>query len=182
MIPTGDVEVAGLNFGAIDQVAMLVPDLATGIHRWSRILGLQEWYLVTYGADNIPEHVTYHDEPGTYRMQLAFAGTGPQLELVQPLDGPSIYHDWVTERGYGLHHFGFRVPSIAVAEREARDHGIPIIQTGRSYGADGTGGFAYLDTQEALGVIVELIEVPGERRPSEDVGALLHAAGLATAL
>ncbi|HET6501755.1 MAG TPA: VOC family protein [Amycolatopsis sp.] len=158
-----------LRFDAIDQVAMLVPDLAAGVRAWSAVLGLDQWYVCTYGPESVPECLTYHDEPGSYRMRLALAGSSPQLELIQPLDGPSIYHDWIAEHGYGLHHFGFRVASIAEAERRARAAGIPVIQTGRSYGADGTGGFAYLATQQSLGVITELIEVPAVRRPSEDL-------------
>ena len=31
------------------------------------------------------------------------------LELVQPVDGLSIYRDWVDERGEGFHHVNFLV-------------------------------------------------------------------------
>jgi methylmalonyl-CoA/ethylmalonyl-CoA epimerase len=36
------------------------------------------------------------------------------------------------------------------------------------YGLDGDGGFAYLNTHERLGVILELIEVPARRREPEE--------------
>jgi methylmalonyl-CoA/ethylmalonyl-CoA epimerase len=42
-----------------------------------------------------------------------------------------------------------------------------VIQSGRGYGRWGDGGYAYLDTEESLGMILELIEVPRERVPPE---------------
>jgi methylmalonyl-CoA/ethylmalonyl-CoA epimerase len=163
---------AALRFPGADQVALLVPDLPVAVHEWSALLGVApgDWYVHTYGPDSVPEHFTYRDQPGRYRMRLALVGSGPQIELIQPLDGPSIYHDWIRERGHGLHHLGFRVGSIEDAERRAREAGVAVIQTGRCYGADGTGGFAYLDTEGILGVITELIEMPARRRASEVLG------------
>ena len=37
----------------------------------------------------------------------------------------------------------------------------------RGYGLDGDGGFAYLDTIDDVGMIVELIEFPARRREPE---------------
>jgi hypothetical protein len=39
-----------------------------------------------------------------------------------------------------------------------------VCQTGRGHRLDGDGGFVHLDSLEALGVIVELIEVPARLR------------------
>jgi hypothetical protein len=36
-----------------------------------------------------------------------------------------------------------------------------VIQSGRSFGADRDGAFAYFDTAEALGCILEAVEPPG---------------------
>ena len=41
------------------------------------------------------------------------------------------------------------------------------MQSGRGYGRLGDGGFAYLDTERELGLILELIEIPKERIPPE---------------
>jgi hypothetical protein len=45
------------------------------------------------------------------------------------------------------------------------DAGYQPIQRGEGYGVDGDGAFAYFDTTNALGVIIELIELPKQRRP-----------------
>ncbi|MFW6180490.1 MAG: hypothetical protein ACOC8N_01985 [Spirochaetota bacterium] len=44
-----------------------------------------------------------------------------QLELVQPVDGLSIYADWLEEHGEGLHHFNFLVDSHEELQRAARE-------------------------------------------------------------
>lgn len=150
----------------VAQIAFLVPDLETAAARWSGTFGLSDWYVFTYTGRSVPK-LRYRGGPGTFGMRLAFAGTGPQVELVQPLQGPSIYHEWIEARGYGPHHIGVRVPSIAATVGAMADAGIEAIQEGHGYGVRGDGGFAYFDTLEAYGVIIEAIEVPEIRQPSE---------------
>ncbi len=150
------------------QIGILVPDLAEGIRKWSAILGRADWLVYTYGPDWVPE-LTYRGEPGQYSMRLALVGSQPQVELIEPLTGPSIYHEWIDEHGYGQHHIGFWVDSIDEVRVQAAEAGIGLTQTGRGYGLNGDGGFAYLDTLDTLGVILEAIDVPSVRRPSEPI-------------
>ncbi|MEV6228562.1 VOC family protein [Saccharopolyspora sp. NPDC003752] len=150
----------------VAQVGILVPDLRAGMRTWSPLLGEDDWLVYTYGPETVQD-LTYRGAAAGFAMRVALAGTGPQVELIEPLRGPSIYHEWLRERGHGLHHLGFHVDSIAEAIEDFRDSGIPLLQSGRGYGLDGDGGFAYFDTQDTVGVIVEAIEVPKRRRPSE---------------
>lgn len=150
------------------QIGILVPDLAAGIRKWSAVLGRDDWRVYTYGPDWVPE-LTYRGQPGEFSMSLALIGSEPQVELIQPLTGPSIYHEWIDEHGYGQHHIGFWVPSIDEVAKQANEAGIELLMTGRGYGLNGDGGFAYLDTLDTMGVILEAIEVPAVRRPSEPI-------------
>ncbi|WP_330174294.1 VOC family protein [Streptomyces sp. NBC_01498] len=150
----------------VAQIGILVPDLAAGIATWSALLGADDWLVYTYGPETVPR-LTYRGEPGTFRMRVALTGDAPQVELIESLAGPSIYTEWIAEHGYGLHHLGFRVPSAETAVREMRASGVGLLQSGGGYGQDGDGGFAYFDTQDSVGLLVEAIEVPERRRPSE---------------
>jgi methylmalonyl-CoA/ethylmalonyl-CoA epimerase len=151
---------------AITQVALLVPDLASGVATWSAALGRSDWLVYTYGPETVP-CLTFRGEPGRFSMRLALSGAGPQLELIEPLEGPSIYHEWLEDRGFGVHHLGFHVPRLApVAETLAAD-GFSSVQAGSGYGVDGDGAFAYYDLVDALGLYLEIIETPARRRPSE---------------
>ena len=89
--------------------------------------------------------LTYRGRPGPYRVTIAISPTTPQIELVQPREGPSIYDEWLAERGEGLHHLGFWVDSLTEAAAEFAASGYEAIQTGAGYGLDGDGGYAYFD-------------------------------------
>jgi methylmalonyl-CoA/ethylmalonyl-CoA epimerase len=151
---------------AITQVAFLVPDLAVGVETWSTALGKSDWLIYTYSPETVPQ-LTFRGEPGRFSMRLALSGTGPQLELIQPLEGPSIYHEWLDERGFGVHHLGFHVPRLEPLAAMLATDGFSPVQAGSGYGVDGDGAFAYYDLVDALGLYVELIETPAQRRPSE---------------
>jgi methylmalonyl-CoA/ethylmalonyl-CoA epimerase len=46
---------------------------------------------------------SYRDEPG-FAIRIALAGSGPQVELIEPQRGPSIYEEWIAEHGHGRQH------------------------------------------------------------------------------
>jgi methylmalonyl-CoA/ethylmalonyl-CoA epimerase len=102
----------------------------------------------------------YRGEPAVFAIRLAFSSTTPQLELIQPLAGPSIYDEWLASHSYGMHHLGVVVSSLTDAIAEMRAVGYEVIQSGAGYGPAGDGGHAYFDTADALGYLLEAIEPP----------------------
>jgi len=152
----------------IGQIGVLVSDLGRGIREWSAVMGSDDWMVFTYDSQRLPQ-MTYRGNPGSFAMRVALLGRDPQIELIQSLRGPNIYDDWLADHGYGPHHLGFYVESITAAITAVGDMGIAVLQSGVGYGLHGDGGFAYLDTENALGVILEAIEVPSVRRPSEPI-------------
>jgi methylmalonyl-CoA/ethylmalonyl-CoA epimerase len=150
----------------ITQVALLVPDLATAVANWSVVLGHSDWLVYTYGPATVPQ-LTYRGEPARFSVRLALAGADPQVELIEPIDGPSIYHEWMDQHGFGPHHVGFHVPRAEPVIEQLAAEGWSPVQAGSGYGLDGDGAFAYYDTVDALGLYAEVIEAPARRRPSE---------------
>lgn len=147
----------------IDQVAFVVEDLEVVVERYRRTFGIGEWVFHTYAAPLL-SYMTYHGHPAEYSMRLALSYFGPnRVELIQPLEGPSVYHDFIEKHGYGVQHFGIVVPQIESALSEARAAGIAVLMEGAGFGLDGDGYFAYLDTEDAFGVTYELIERPARR-------------------
>ena len=133
------------------------------------MLGIGPWVVYTYGPPFVPVQ-TFRGRSQPYRMRLALAQLrSVMVELIQPLSGESIYLEHLERKGPGLHHVGVFVPSFDAALEEAAKRGYTVLQMGRGYGRWGDGGFAYLDTEDALGMILELIEVPRERFPPEKV-------------
>jgi methylmalonyl-CoA/ethylmalonyl-CoA epimerase len=151
--------------GQAGQVGVIVPDIDAALGGFG---DEQSWQMWTYGPDTVDE-LEYRGDPGRFVMRLALNRTSPQIELIEPVAGPSIYHDWVGEHGYGLHHLGYYVDSLERAIKAMTSGGHDLLQWGYGSGADGTGGFAYFDTVASLGFIAEAIERPRARRAPEAV-------------
>jgi methylmalonyl-CoA/ethylmalonyl-CoA epimerase len=158
-----------LPFGRVDQVGLVVRDLHVAMERYWALMGLGPWRVYTYGAPFVKD-LTYRGQPGTYRMQIALTTKdGLMYELIQPLAGPSLYHEFLERNGDGIHHLGAFVPNFDRAIADCRALGFAVLQSGRGYGVQGDGGYAYLDTVASLGAIYELIEIPAERYPPEEI-------------
>ena len=84
-----------------------------------------------------------------------------QWELIQPLDDTSIYAEFLATKGEGVHHVAVGAPSFQQAVEVATGHGRRVLQDGVYEGAT----FAYLSTDEDLGVITELFDWPSDLPP-----------------
>ncbi|NED97447.1 VOC family protein [Phytoactinopolyspora alkaliphila] len=162
-----------MSAGSVGQVGIVVRDLEEAAERWSagHDPAAAVWRVWTYGPATLSAQ-TYRGAAAAYSMRIALLGRGPQVELVEPVDGPSLYHEWLDQHGPGVQHLGFHVPSVATAIMAMEEAGFRLLQSGTGTGADGTGGFAYFDTQARLGFVAEAIEVPRRRREPEHVIAL----------
>jgi methylmalonyl-CoA epimerase len=157
-----------LNNG-VAQVALIVPNLDKAVEMYWNLFGIGPWHIYTYGKPLV-KSMTYHGEPAEYKMRVALGYLGPtRIELIQPLEGDNVYDDFVKEHGYGVHHFGVLVDDMRAALAEAEAAGLTMIMDGAGFGADGDGHYAYLDTEDKIGVTIELIERPKGRAIPERV-------------
>jgi methylmalonyl-CoA/ethylmalonyl-CoA epimerase len=145
---------------SIDQVAVVVADIDRAMERYVEELGIGPWSVYTFSPDWI-QNMTFRGKEQGYTMILALAQVGGVMyELIQPVEGPSSYEEFLNERGEGLHHLGYFVDDIDEAIKEMEGKGFPLLQSGRGFGTDGDGGYAYFETEGALGHIIEAIEMP----------------------
>ena len=147
-IPTVDVEIP-----EISQIAFVVEDIEDGMDRFGAILGVTSWDLYRFEPPTLTE-TTYRGEAHEYSMILALATVGDtMLELIEPLEGESIYTEHLEEHGEGLHHvacFAFEDTEAVVEAFE--DAGMPVLQSG----VYGEVPYWYFDTEDHLnGVIFE---------------------------
>jgi catechol 2,3-dioxygenase-like lactoylglutathione lyase family enzyme len=153
----------------VAQVGFVVEDLDATVESWSRLFGIGPWHFYTYGRPLV-KRMTYRGKPAEYRMRLALANVGPlRIELIQPLEGDTVYAEFVREHGYGMHHVGLLTDDIEASLAQAREAGIEMTMDGSGFGKDGDGRYAYLDTEDALGTTIELIQRPKGRVPPEKV-------------
>ena len=153
----------------VAQVCIIVEDLDKSVENYWKMFGIGPWHIYTYGKPLVKK-MTYHGEPTEYKMRVALSYIGDlRIELIEPLEGDTVYKDFVEQHGYGVHHFGLLVEDMNAAIAEAEANGFTMTQDGSGFGLDGDGHYAYLDTEDEIGITLELIERPKGRVKPERI-------------
>jgi methylmalonyl-CoA/ethylmalonyl-CoA epimerase len=151
-----------------DQIGIVVDDLDRALSAYAQLWPGHRWSCYEHGLQTIPR-MSFRGRPAAYSFRAAFGTQTPQIELIQPLGGPSHYDEWLELHGGGVHHVGFAVPSVAEVIDEMAARGVEPIQEGAGFGLDGDGAYAYFDTSAELGVLVEAIQRPRRRTEPDSV-------------
>jgi catechol 2,3-dioxygenase-like lactoylglutathione lyase family enzyme len=150
----------------VGQIGIVVSDLESACRRYSALWQCGPWLIYTY-SPAILSHQRYRGEPSSFAVRIALNPTTPQIELLQPLEGPSVYDDWLERRGEGLHHLAAFVEDADEAVASLAAAGYPVIQEGRGFGVEDDGAFVYFDTEDDLGYLLEVVQPPKVRREPE---------------
>lgn len=152
-------------FTGILQVAVVVRDCDAAVRTYADKYGIGPWSIYDFNPDTV-ENMILHGERRDYAMRLALCDLGGvQFELIEPKDDKSIYAAFLNERGEGLHHLAFGVENYDKAMTFFRGLGHDILQGGTWHGFT----YTYLTTQEDLGVIAEIYDVPPDFQWPEPV-------------
>ena len=132
----------------ITQVGIVVRDLDKALAEYTHKLGVGPWRVYTYAPPKLTG-MRIRGVETPYSMKLALAWTGTMMwELIQPLDGPSIYQEFLRDHGEGIHHvmvdYGDRTLEEVKAEFAAR--GWPALMEGNYLGSQ----YAYFATEGSL--------------------------------
>lgn len=140
----------------VSQIGVVVRDLDKTIEYYEKVLSLGPFV----GLEFPFTETFYYGKSVDSRWMLGFCSLGPvELELIQPVTGPSVYEDFLKEKGEGIHHLGYDVKDMDEKLAICQKMGIQVIQNG--WGA--TCRFVYLDTVRIGGIVIELIEREGRR-------------------
>ena len=153
----------------IAQIAVLVPDLDQAVRDYYHTFGIGPWHFYTYQRPLLSE-ITYYGKQSEHAFRIALSYFGPmRIELIELVSGENIHQDFLDEHGYGVHHLGILVEDMESALQQVRAAGFEIIQSGKGFGPDGDGHYAYLSSEEQFSVIFELIERPKRRHAPEAI-------------
>jgi len=151
----------------VRQIALVVPDLEVAVRAYADALGVGPWNVYTIGAPWMTG-MTYRGEPADFRIRHALAFSGEvMLELVQPLEGRSIWQEYLDARGASLHHIAFYVDDFDASAAQMAGRGWIPVQAGVGFGRSRDGVFTYFEHPAAVGIIVEVVKPPTERFPPE---------------
>jgi catechol 2,3-dioxygenase-like lactoylglutathione lyase family enzyme len=139
----------------ISQIAVVCRDLRKTMEQYTNLLGWGPWNVYRHEPPRLHD-TELHGKPTEYTMLGAETQVGDMgFELLQPLEGPSIYREWLDEHGEGLHHVAVMLhdfdESTELKKRFA-DVGAKVLMGGR---IGETIEFYYLDTEPSLKIILE---------------------------
>lgn len=139
----------------IDQVAVVVKDLRRTMEAYSKIMGWKPWSVYEHKPPLL-HHTMLHGKPEKFSMLGAEVHCNPvDFEIIQPLEGPSIYKEFLEQKGEGLHHVAVVSPAedIRVTLGEFKKNGVDILMEGRV----GENAFYYMDTDPVLKMVAETV-------------------------
>lgn len=155
---TIDNTIATLEFA---QIGWVVPDIHTAAKFLSNSLGIAGFpEPVHVRAQDL--NMTYYGKlvPGEWLTTQTYNG-GSFIELVQPLSGQSMFHDYLAKYpAGGTQHLAFRLPVSGFEQvtRELRGQGYAVV----SEVDHPIAKMAFFDTYDTLGVVTEIMGVTPE--------------------
>lgn len=150
----------------IKQLGIVVHDAEETAKNYWNIFGVGPWIFIDFKPPHLSE-VTLHgiaiNPEVNLQTKAAIAQWGDlQIELLQPVRGPSTYREFLKTRGQGIHHLSF----AQVEDHEAMISGFQRmgIETESSGLLGGAVTFTYLASQKELGTIYEALKTdPGKK-------------------
>ncbi|MGA2505195.1 MAG: VOC family protein [Anaerolineales bacterium] len=145
---------SSLGDNKVMQIGLVVENIDYAVHAWSLLLGVDPPSItITDKVDTA--HTKYKGQPTPAQAKLAFFELGQvSLELIQPLGEPSTWNDQLVVHGSSLHHIAFEIKGMEEHIQDLEKHGLRLVQSGDYHG----GRYAYVDGQNLLGTVIELLE------------------------
>lgn len=143
------------------QVGVVVRDIEQSMRGLTEVFGIGPFRVIDCPPPGREDRQFYNGEPARFRTRQSFADLGTiELELIQPLEGRSVWSDFLAEHGPGIHHIRFNVPDHQALTAYLADKGIGTTQEGAGV-RDGTYWVNY-KTEQLLGFVIEIMQpAPG---------------------
>ena len=140
---TQEIHGPGGLFTEVDHVAIAVNDLDAAV----------AFYEEAFGAQVVHREVVERDKVEEALLQVADS----YIQLLTPTSDESTVAKYLSQRGEGLHHVGFRVADCGEALAAAQAAGVRSIDAAPRPGSRGT-TVAFLHPKSAFGTLIELVQ------------------------
>ena len=148
------------------QICLVTRDLDALIRAYADKLSIGPWWVQDYRPPELRD-TTFRGRPAAYSMRLAMAWTGAMnWEIIEPLDGPNIYDEFLKLHGEGVQHIGVLLEHTGMSWQACyeafRKRGMAPLQEG----AWDRIRFCYFDTEGPAWTVIEVIDRPADwQRP-----------------
>jgi methylmalonyl-CoA/ethylmalonyl-CoA epimerase len=144
------------------QIGAVVTDLDQTMQALTEVFGFGPFRVFDWPPpDRTDIEEYYYGKRVHFKARKAFADMGAvELELIQPIEGESIYFDFLRDHGPGLHHIRFNIPELEPVVDYLAQHDIKVSQMGSGL-RPGT-VWANFDTERLIGFTMEVMKaLPG---------------------
>lgn len=146
-----------LPFSKVDQVGVIVRDLDKAVDYYQS-LGIGPFMPLRPLIYKERKVLGKSVDLNSIKLKIKIAKLGSvELELIQPVEGESLWKEFLETKGEGINHLGFFVKDIDREEAKLVAQGVTVLYRSRFQNG---GGAAYFDTKKIGGVLVELIQWP----------------------
>ena len=143
------------------QIAWVTRDIDVTEKTLTGLLGAKKWVRLP-GVHFGPDSCTYRGRPADFVADISLSYAGDmQLELIAPVSGESIYEEFLSRVGAGLHHICVEADDVDAAVRAAEAGGAELVQRGVMPGGM---EFAYVSAADAGVPFVEIAHITPEIR------------------
>lgn len=143
------------------QVGAVVRDIEKTMRELTAVFGIGPFRVVDCPPPGREQQQFLRGRPARFRTRQAFADLGSvELELIQPLEGETIWSEFLAKHGEGLHHIKFTCENLEEVLGYLGENGIGVTQEGAGI-REGT-RWTNFDTEERVGFILEAMKpAPG---------------------
>jgi catechol 2,3-dioxygenase-like lactoylglutathione lyase family enzyme len=118
----------------IVHMGFIVHDVDETVKKLADILGVKPWSIWILKPPFLRD-TTVHGKNVRHGFKAAIATVGnAAIELLAPLEGESVYVEFLKQKGEGFHHIAFAFPTekeLNEAVKKLKDKGGVVIQGGR---------------------------------------------------
>ena len=146
---------------AIAQVGIVVSDAEKACQNYWELLGIGPWTLIDFMAPSTTCDIFHGIPTGEgfeFKVKAAIAEfNGLEIELLEPVYGPSTHMDFLKTHGQGVHHISLHIVKDHddIVENMAKK-GVEVEMAGVM---GGSSRYTYLAAQDVLCTVLECIKV-----------------------
>jgi catechol 2,3-dioxygenase-like lactoylglutathione lyase family enzyme len=148
--------IGGLDY-EITQISVVVRDIKATIRQYTELLGWGPWNVYEHKPPLLHD-CTLRGKPVEYTLlgaEVFVGSSGMNFELLEPVEGPSLWHEFLDEHGEGI----YSIATMFKTEEESEAVKAAFAEKGASVVMSGQIGdhieFYYLDTQPLLKISLE---------------------------
>jgi hypothetical protein len=149
---------SGLNLPRVGQIGIVTCGIDDALPDFATAFNLRSWYEPQYAEKQF--FIDGEQVDLDFNLVFAYSG-GLQIELIEEKSQKAaIYRDHLEQFGQGIHHLGFFIADMDAKLKVAKQLGLNILLESQFRTAGGGSvRFAYLDTRQQCGIILEIINI-----------------------